>query len=805
MRRRQAAVQDCPQTPNAISEWRARWTSILQIVAIPLFFACFEAVKELVAQGLTKWQSHFLSIGMAAIISVIVVSVAHAHLARSRRDARRAEEALHASFERHRLFAENVADVIWTMDFSGQVTHTSPSVQLVLGFTPEEYLRLTIEQMFTPSSAVLARRKIEANVLAASETGHTEPGRIELEMLRKDGSTVWCEVGYSGKYDASGRILGFMGVTRDVSERKQAEQRQARLLERLEGMNRLQEELLAPGTPEEKFKQITDAAVRLLDLDFCRIWRIKPGDHCKAGCVHAAQAEKGGACRRHEKCLHLIASSGRYTHTDGPHGRVPLGCYKIGHIASGEAKKFITNSVTTDPQVGDHAWAKSLGLVSFVGYRLHDAAGATVGVMAMFAKHPVGEEDDAFLSHLAETTSKVIIDQEAEEQLRQAQKMEAVGLLAGGMAHEFNNLLQAISGYTRFAMKGLPPQEQRYDDLQEACKATERASALARQLLGFSRRNALQPKSVNPNDLVADLVKMVRPVIGEQILLEVIRDDDPGMVWADAGQLQQALLNLCLNARDAMPSGGRLLLKTESVVLGDTYWEYGSHTEPGRYVVFTVADTGCGMRPEVRRRIFEPFFTTKEVGKGTGLGLPMVYATVRQHKGAIHVYSEPGRGATFKVFLPLNRQDQQTDAAAEAPPPPRGTETILLAEDEAMVRDLAVRILRRAGYTVLATSDGEEALRTFQQQREAIALVILDAVMPKLTGQEVYYRIQNVAPQTKVIFCSGYDPETAQSGFTVQQRLRMIEKPFLEDTLLRTVREVLDEKVECGLAAGTVD
>jgi len=211
------------------------------------------------------------------------------------------------------------------------------------------------------------------------------------------------------------------------------------------------------------------------------------------------------------------------------------------------------------------------------------------------------------------------------------------------------------------------------------------------------------------------------------------------------------------------------------------------------------------MRPEVRRRIFEPFFTTKEVGKGTGLGLPMVYATVRQHKGAIHVYSEPGRGATFKVFLPLNRQDQQTDAAAEAPPPPRGTETILLAEDEAMVRDLAVRILRRAGYTVLATSDGEEALRTFQQQREAIALVILDAVMPKLTGQEVYYRIQNVAPQTKVIFCSGYDPETAQSGFTVQQRLRMIEKPFLEDTLLRTVREVLDEKVECGLAAGTVD
>ena len=516
MRREPAGVQNGPRTPNRTGQWRARWTSTLQIVAIPLLFACFEATKEWLAHGLTKWQSHFLSISVVAIISVIVVSLAHRHLAQSRRDGRRAEEALHASFERYRLFAEHVADVIWTMDFSGQITYVSPSVRPLLGYTPEEYLGFTIEQISTPSSTVLARQRLEENVLAASKTGHTEPGRVELEMLRKDGSTVWCEAGYSGKYDVSGKIVGFMGITRDVSERKQAEQRQARLLERLQGMNRLQEELLASGTLEEKFKQITEAAVRLLDLDFCRIWRIGRGDLCKAGCVHAAQTEEGRACRHREKCLHLLASSGRYTHTNGPHGRVPLGCYKIGRIASGEAKKFITNSVTTDPQVGDHAWAKSLGLVSFVGYRLRDAAGATVGVLAMFAKHPVGEEDDVFLSHLAETTSKVIVDHEAEEQLRQAQKMEAVGQLAGGMAHEFNNLLQAISGYTRFAMKGLSPREQRYDDLQEACKATDRASTLTRQLLGFSRRSELQPKSVNPNDVVADLVKMVRPLLGRR-------------------------------------------------------------------------------------------------------------------------------------------------------------------------------------------------------------------------------------------------------------------------------------------------
>jgi PAS domain S-box-containing protein len=297
MRKQQAGIRDCPRTSNGASESRARWTLILQIVAVPLCFACFEATKELVAQGLTKWQSHFLSIGMVAITSVAVVSVVHTHLARFRRDRQRAEEALHANLERHRLFTENVADVIWTMDFSGQVTYTSPSVRRLLGYTPEEYVRLTIEQMCTPSSAVLARRHIEANVVAASDTGHTEPGRIELEMLRKDGSTVWCEVGYSGKYDASGKILGFIGVTRDITDRKRAEQEQARLLECLEGMNRLQEELLAPGTPEEKFKQITDAAVRLLDLDFSGIWRIEQGDLCKTGCAHAAATEEGRACR----------------------------------------------------------------------------------------------------------------------------------------------------------------------------------------------------------------------------------------------------------------------------------------------------------------------------------------------------------------------------------------------------------------------------------------------------------------------------------------------------------------------------
>ena len=242
-----------------------------------------------------------------------------------------------------------------------------------------------------------------------------------------------------------------------------------------------------------------------------------------------------------------------------------------------------------------------------------------------------------------------------EEELRQSQKMEAVGLLAGGIAHEFSNLLQAISGFANFAIEGLSTTEGRYNDLKEVLKATQRAKALTRQLLGFSRRRVLQPENINPNQVVIDLVAMVRPIIGEHIVLETILDDSVGTVYADAGELQQSLLNLCLNARDAMPSGGKLLLTTGNVVLHQPSWAHEFQVEPGHYIVFNVTDTGCGMPPEVQRHIFEPFFTTKEVGKGTGLGLAMLYGIVQQHKGAIQVCSEPGRGHHLQT-LPALRQ-----------------------------------------------------------------------------------------------------------------------------------------------------
>ena len=391
-------------------------------------------------------------------------------------------------------------------------------------------------------------------------------------------------------------------------------------------------------------------------------------------------------------------------------------------------------------------------------------------------------------------------------ELRQSQKLEAVGQLAGGIAHEFNNLLQAIGGHTGFAMEGLSSGDQRYQDLLQVRKAADRAAVLTRQLLGFGRRQMLERKNVDPNSVVADLGKMVRPVIGDHIELDLTLGENVGTVLADPGELQQVLLNLCLNARDAMPSGGKILIRTQNVVLRTTVSTSATDLAPGRYAVLSVTDTGCGMTPEVKERIFEPFFTTKKIGEGTGLGLATIYGIVQQHEGTVHAYSEPGRGTTFKIYLPTVDVAADADSHQQNTEVPGGTETILVAEDEPMVRELTVRVLRRAGYRVFDASDGEEAWSVYQENREGIALLMLDAVMPGLTGHGVYDRVKAANQDVKVLFCTGYDPKTARSSFIKQENLRLIQKPFDPAALLCTVREVLDQQGEkqCQVAQTAV-
>jgi two-component system cell cycle sensor histidine kinase/response regulator CckA len=393
--------------------------------------------------------------------------------------------------------------------------------------------------------------------------------------------------------------------------------------------------------------------------------------------------------------------------------------------------------------------------------------------------------------------------QQKEQRLRESQKLEAVGALAGGVAHEFNNLLQAIQGYTKYAMEGLAIDERRYLDLQQVLDASDRAALLVRQLLNFGRRNKIERIEFDVNGLVSDMEMMLRPLIGEHIELRIDLYPQTVLVEGDAGLLQQTVMNLCINARDAMPEGGRLCIRTEKVVLNEAYCRAHVGITPGRYAVLTVADTGQGISKEVSGHIFEPFFTTKGVGKGTGLGLAMVYGVVQQHGGVIHVYSEPEQGATFKIYLPAVGVEQMAREPAAEAAEHRGRETVLVAEDEPMVRDLEARILRGAGYTVLLASDGEEAQRLFEAHCDAISLALLDVVMPKRSGRTVYEEIKRLKPETKVVFCTGYDPETGQADFASDEGLRLMQKPVDPDVLLRTIREVLDDDEPCHMLQAT--
>jgi signal transduction histidine kinase/CheY-like chemotaxis protein/sensor domain CHASE-containing protein len=385
-----------------------------------------------------------------------------------------------------------------------------------------------------------------------------------------------------------------------------------------------------------------------------------------------------------------------------------------------------------------------------------------------------------------------------DEQLRQSQKLEAVGSLAGGIAHEFNNLLQVISGYTRYAMEELKPEDQTRKDLESVLEASDRASSLTRQLLSFSRRQTVDRKPMDANEMVSDLTKMLRPLLGEKVKLKLHLAKNTGIISADAGSFQQVLVNLCLNARDAMPDGGEIIVRTERVNVTADLAEHYADLKTGPCVEISVADTGCGMTPEVRDRIFEPFFTTKAVGQGTGLGLPTVYGIVRQHEGGIHVYSEPGHGSTFKIYLPAIPSDANSADVEYDDAPQGGHETILVAEDDLRVQDVARRILVQNGYTVLTANDGEEAWQMLQQHQE-IALVLLDAMMPKRTGHEVYCQIKEDYPTVRVVFCSGYAPETSHLNCIVNEHLPLVEKPYNPDVLLHTIREVLDTEELCQI------
>jgi PAS domain S-box-containing protein len=379
-----------------------------------------------------------------------------------------------------------------------------------------------------------------------------------------------------------------------------------------------------------------------------------------------------------------------------------------------------------------------------------------------------------------------------EGQLRQAQKMEAIGRLAGGVAHDFNNLLMVIKGHTELLLNVLPPADHVTRKVEQIDRAADRAAALTRQLLAFSRMQVLQPRAMNLNSVVQEMANLIPRLIGEDIELVVRSSADLGTIRADASQMEQIIMNLAVNSRDAMPKGGRFTIETSNVELDNLYRAAHPVVQPGKYVLLAVSDTGTGMDAETQAHIFEPFFTTKEQGKGTGLGLATVYGVVKQSGGFIWVYSELGRGTTFKIYLPRVDEAAASIPVVHIPSSlARGTETVLLAEDEQDVREVAREFLESAGYTVLEAAGGAEALEVSAARAGPIDLLITDMVMPGISGQELARKMRALREGIRVIYMSGYSEHAAGEAAKCDAAAMVLTKPFSRAVLLRTVRDIL--------------
>ena len=462
-----------------------------------------------------------------------------------------------------------------------------------------------------------------------------------------------------------------------------------------------------------------------------------------------------------------------------------------------EARELAGTALADLHDVSDPANREQIRSFIRSGYRLADSETrehSKDGKPRVFLNNVVGFIEDGKLVRVWGTQRDVTDQRHLEEQFRQAQKMEAVGQLAGGIAHDFNNLLTAILGNTQLLLRELPPGDSKRGDVEEIRKASERAASLTRQLLAYSRRQMLQPEVLDLNVVVAEMDKMLRRLIGEHIALATVLAPDLGRVRADPNQIEQVLVNLAVNARDAMADGGggKLTIETANVNLDEAFAQAHLGSQPGPYSMLAVTDTGTGMDATVRAHLFEPFFTTKDVGKGTGLGLATVYGIVKQSDGYISVYSEPGRGSSFKIYLPRLATPATTPPPAVKGGAGRGTETILVVEDEPAVLSLSQRALEAQGYVVLAASDATTALRLVERHGGTIHQLLTDVVMPGMSGRELADQLAARRPGTRVLYMSGYPGDAVVQHGELPAGSAFLQKPFAPDGLARKVRDVLD-------------
>lgn len=685
---------------------------------------------------------------------------------------RRAQEETAKQREYFSEVLDRLPSVVFAKDSAGRLVLVNEAMAALFNATSDVLLGKTLTEL-APGAAALDHGDVE--VLAEPARHYT----TEEPVSDGSGNVRWFQTNKRAIPAPGGTGLQVLAVSTDITERKRAEEalrgRTEHLIRKHATLHELA--LLNAESLDGAIAHIAASAARMMNVARVGLWFFDAN-------------ETAIVCRH----LHADGEPAFGTGT-----RLAAADYPRYFAALTEGRVVAVADARQDPRTSEFTdgYLVPLGVTSMLDVPIR-RDGRMVGLVCYEHTGPVRgwtlEDEDAassvadFISVAFEADKRRLL----EDQLRQSQKMEAIGLLAGGVAHDFNNLLGVITGYAEIVSEGLPENDGSRDDCQKIITAANCAADLTRKLLAFSKRQILQVKLYDLNNILGEFSRMLNRIVGEDVEVRITRHGEPLTVKADAGQIEQVLLNLCSNSRQAMRDGGSLFIQTSRLDLTAAQAQQRSNAPPGPYAVLTVTDTGPGMDEATLARIFEPFFTTK--AQGTGLGLATVYGIVQQHNGFIDVASAPGQGTTFTIHLPLQAaQPTVQDAGVTSHKPRGGTETILIAEDEPMLRSLMAESLGHLGYQVTTVPDGEAAVRAFEREPAAIDLVILDTVMPRMSGADAYTQMRAIRPDVKAIFISGYATDGARLTELLEtERLSFIQKPFSPKVVAAKVREVLE-------------
>jgi two-component system cell cycle sensor histidine kinase/response regulator CckA len=769
-------------------------------------------------------------------------------VARDVTEQRQAEEALNKSEERYRELVENAIDIIYTQDLDGNYTSVNMAAERITGYTSEEARGKNMMQFVSPEF------RERAKAMTAAKLAGEERSSYELEVIAKDGHAVQLEVNTRIVYD-DGVAVGVQGIARDITERKRTDIALSESEIRYRHLFQANPHpMWVYNMDTLAFLAVNDAAVEQYGFSkdefmSMTLRDIRPREDIPA-LIQSVEAAKLGTPRnmtwRHRKkdgtvidvevTGHQMEFEGRpaevvmvddITERKKAEAALEAAEEKYRSIFENAVEGIFQSSCTGHFISINPAMAQMLGYdtaAEMIADRTDIATQHYVDSNSRAELERALREDEIVVGFEAEvlcrdgskiwttesmrsvrdesgnllfyegSVSDITDRKQLEDQLRQSQKMEAVGTLAGGIAHDFNNLLTAINGYSDLTLKKMAADDPFRRNIEEVKSAGTRAADLTSQLLAFSRKQVLRPAVLNLNTVVSNIERMLCRIIRESIELRVVLDPDLGNIRADAGQIEQVIMNLAVNARDAMPRGGMLTIETKNVYLDEDYAGQHLGVSPGDFIRMTVTDTGEGMDAATRQHIFEPFFTTKAVGLGTGLGLSTVYGIVQQSGGNILVYTEVGHGTTFKIYLPcvdesIERPRWTGDHGLKF----SGTETILVVEDEDIVRSLVREILTDNGYKVLEAAGGDEALKICTSYTEPIHLLLTDVIMPRIGGSELKASVVRLLPDIKALFMSGYTDDSVAHRSIAEEDVAFIEKPFTPDALARKIREVLEQ------------